>query len=507
MTNEMNENNFGVFKINGEDYVGELGLNGRDSSLTVWGGDRSISVLGHNLPDQIHGSFNDLKKVTLLDLFSLGGGNNSRQRSDGNYENRYFSEICPNYVIIGDRHIESEEKSFEAIEFVITHSNSLFYDIQSFHEVIHTNKEMVERLIADDYSKSEELYGYSSLGKKVKVGDYPIVSIFTGSYEIISFDTPLGKVEICNRPLHQSASPNGYKLENKVSCVIRFSENLNFEQANKTTPPLLSIFELILGCKQEITEYKLHSPSEKEYPEIFDIYQCRESVLKDKEKSPHPAQRLIHVESNQDEFKRVVCNWLIRQGDWQDAKWQFLGSFAENTYSTDRLIKVANMFDIIPDSAYGEKTVLAIEVENAKHECRNIFKVLPDSIERSSILGVLGRLGTKTLKHKIKIRTDIIKSKTSHDFPNIELVITQSVDCRNHFVHGGNKKFDYYANFDMICFFISTLEFIYGVSELLESGWDFDNWKSNSPMNHPFCLYLESYQFNINKLENFAAKV
>ncbi|WP_017223506.1 HEPN domain-containing protein [Moritella dasanensis] len=502
MISDWNEKNIGTFSINGKDYLGELKLSGSNSLLTVWGEDRATSVLGHNLPDQIHGSFNDLKKVTLLDLFNFGGGHNSKQRSDGNYDYRYFSEICPSYVILGDRYIAKEEQSFEAIEFFITHSSTLFFDSQTFHDVIHTNKEMVERLITEDHSKSEELYENSFPRRSIKVGDYPIVSIYTGAHEIISFDTSLGRVEICNRPLHQLASPNGYKLENKVSCTIRFTKNLNFEQANKTTPPLLSIFELILGCKLEIIEYKLHSPSTKEYPEIFDIYQCRESLNNDDEKIPHPAQRLIHVESNQDEFKRVVCNWLIKKDDWQDARWQFFGSFAENKYDTDRLIKVANMFDIIPTSAYGKKNNLPTELEAAKQECRKIFKGLPDSIERGSILGALGRLGTKTLKHKIQIRTDIIKSGASYDFTNIELVISQSVDCRNYFVHGGNQKFDYYDNLDMVCFFISTLEFIYGVSELLESGWDFNNWKYNSPMNHPFYFYLESYQFNINKLKN-----
>lgn len=507
MTNDVNEINNGTFSFNGENYVGELNLRGRDSSLTVWGEERSTSVLGHNLPDQIHGTLNDLTKVTLLDLFNLGGGNNSKQRPDGSYDYRYFSKICPSYVIIGDHYIEKEEKIFEAIEFVITNSSILFFDTQSFHDVIHTNKEMVEKLIADDYSKSEELYGYPSSGKNIKAGEYPIVSIYTGTDEIMSFDTPLGRLEICNRPLHQSAGPNGYKLENKVSCTIRFSETVNFEQANKTTAPLLSIFEVLLGCKLEIIEYKLHSPSSKEYPEIFDIYQCRDILLNDRENSPHPAQRLIQVETNQDEFKQVVCNWLLKQDDWQNARWQFLASFVKNTYGTDRLIKVANMFDIIPDSAYGKKIVLPSEVEIAKQECRKIFKGLPDSLERSSILGALGRLGTKTLKHKIQLRTDIIKSNTSYNFPNIELVIGQSVDCRNHFVHGGNQKFDYYDNFGMVCFFISTLEFIYGVSELLESGWDFDNWKSNNPMNHPFCFYMESYKFNITKLESITNKV
>lgn len=507
MTIELNEKNIGLFKINGKNYLGELRLRGRNSSLTVWGEERSTSVLGHNLTDQIHGSLNDLKKLTLLDLFNLGGGNNSRQRSDGSYEIRYFSEICPNYVIIGNDYFNKGERIFEAIEFVITHSNSLFYDSRSFHEIVHANKEMVERLIADDYSKSEKLYGFPSSVENIKFGDYPIISVFTGSHEIIAFDTSLGRLEICNRPLHQIASPDGYKLENKVSCIIRFSENLNFEQANNTTPPLLSIFEIILGCKLEIIEYKLHSQSRKEYPEIFDVYQCRDTAFTGKENRPHPSQRLIHVETNQEEFKRVVCNWLTKQDDWQDARWQFFGSFANSTYSTDRLIKVANMFDIIPDSAYVNNATLPPEIENAKQYCIKIFKGLPDSIERSSILGALGRLGTKSLKHKIKVRADIFNGKSSHNLPNIELAINQSVDCRNHFVHGGNKKFDYYAHFDMVCFFISTLEFIYGVSELIESGWNFDKWKSNTPMNHPFCFYLENYQININKLKNVTARV
>src|SRR5690606_30305862 len=144
--------------------------------------------------------------------------------------------------------------------------------------------------IADDYSRSEELYGFRSSGRNIKVGDYPVVSIFTGSHEIISFDTSLGRLEICNNPVHQLPSPYGYKLENKVSCLIRFSENLNFAQANKTTPPLLSIFELILGCKLEIMEYKIHAQSLEEYPEIFDIYQCRDRVLNGKEEIPHARQ-------------------------------------------------------------------------------------------------------------------------------------------------------------------------------------------------------------------------
>jgi hypothetical protein len=120
------------------------------------------------------------------------------------------------------------------------------------------------------------------------------------------------------------------------------------------------------------------------------------------------------------------------------------------------------------------------------------------------MLGALGRLGGKSLKEKIKIRAAIIESSISTDLIDIHKVISHSVDCRNYFVHGGNRKFDYYDNFDSVCFFINTLEFIYGVSELIDSGWNFENWISTAPMNHPFFWYIDNYNFNLKELRPLA---
>lgn len=502
MENYINEKKIGTFAINGNDYLGELKLSGEDSLLTVWGDSRATSILGHNLPGQIHCLFSDLQRATLIGLANFGGGSHSKKRPDGDYETRHYSDIYPNYVLFGDRYIDKEECTFEALEFVTSHSTTLFHDYSSFQDIMHTNKEMVEQLTTEDSFKSNELYGHSSSERDIKIGDHPIISIYTGYHELCVFDTSIGRIEIKNIPSHQLASSNGYSIENKVSCTIRFSRQLNFEQANKKLAPLLSFFELIMGRRLQVLEYKLHAPSSKEYPDTFEIYQCRNITIEEGEKTPLPAQRLIHVESNSSEFETVVKNWLARQNEWQDARWQFFGSFTENQYDTDRLIKVANMFDIIPDSAYGGKVELTTELQTAKTNCRKIFKELPESIERNSILGALGRLGTKSLKHKIQTRVAIIKSAISVDLPDIEFITEHSVDCRNHFVHGGKRKFDYYDNFDMVCFFINTLEFIYGLSELIESGWDFDNWKSNSPMNHPFVWYIENYQINLRKLQS-----
>ena len=48
-------------------------------------------------------------------------------------------------------------------------------------------------------------------------------------------------------------------------------------------------------------------------------------------------------------------------------------------------------------------------------------------------------------------------------------MIDHAIDCRNHYVHGNPAKLDYESVLD---FLTNTLEFVYGVSELIECGWD-----------------------------------
>ena len=120
----------------------------------------------------------------------------------------------------------------------------------------------------------------------------------------------------------------------------------------------------------------------------------------------------------------------------------------------------------------------------SKKLCRDAFHPLEDSPERSSVLLNLKRLGEKTLKHKIIDRYEIIKSSGFVDLKYMNDVITNSVDCRNYFVHGNYRKFDYIENFTEFCFLIDTLLFIYGISEMLEAGWTFKNWKPDELNQH-----------------------
>jgi hypothetical protein len=43
-------------------------------------------------------------------------------------------------------------------------------------------------------------------------------------------------------------------------------------------------------------------------------------------------------------------------------------------------------------------------------------------------------------------------------FLRIVMVCDEAVNCRNHYMHGGDAPFDYGNNFDTVTFFTDTLE-------------------------------------------------
>ena len=61
---------------------------------------------------------------------------------------------------------------------------------------------------------------------------------------------------------------------------------------------------------------------------------------------------------------------------------------------------------------------------------------------------------------------------------------------RNHYVHGSEASYDYRADGDALFFFTSTLEFVFGASELIECGWEIANWIGGS---HAFAELLRSW--------------
>lgn len=223
----------------------------------------------------------------------------------------------------------------------------------------------------------------------------------------------------------------------------------------------------------------------------------------DAKKKPSPSEILVNPIVDPEKFSSVLINWLNRNSTWHDARSRFFTSFREgNKYGVDRLIRSANMFDIIPSSAFPDSVNLSEELKSARDECRTIFKKLSSSPERDSVLSALGRIGKMSLKNKVRQRLNIILNVVNSNFPDLIKVTDEAVNCRNHYVHGSESKIDYSNQSNIILpFLIDTLEFVFAASELVEAGWDIKSWcRKGSVMFHPFNQYRMNYRNNLQQL-------
>jgi hypothetical protein len=196
-------------------------------------------------------------------------------------------------------------------------------------------------------------------------------------------------------------------------------------------------------------------------------------------------------------------NWLDRNDEWRSARVRFSRAFAyQNRYDIDRLVGAANMFDILPSSVYPATVALSSELEKARDDARDAFKSLPASPERDSVLGALGRIGKLSLKRKVRSRANVIAEAIPSQFPQLDLVVDQAVDCRNYYVHGTETNIDYSDNADLIQFLTDTLEFVFAVSDLVEAGWNIESWVMQpSSLSHPFAQYRIDYSRHLGELK------
>ena len=102
----------------------------------------------------------------------------------------------------------------------------------------------------------------------------------------------------------------------------------------------------------------------------------------------------------------------------------------------------------------------------------------------------------KDLKKKVRVKVDVLLNQLdSQDLPRLHEVTDHAVDCRNHYVHGNAAKLNYEH---ALVFLTNTLEFVYGVSQLIECGWNSKYLKEMDFRDHPFANYMKHYEENIS---------
>lgn len=471
---------------NGMELQGELCLQGAATTLDLY----SSSFFDRHVSADIFGVFYDRSKVSLINCVTMSGISGTRDSED-----YHCSSIFPHFVIFGDQRISSSCRIIRELRFTVDDAATLFNDFDAFGSVINAKPHM-EHIIEAQAKQ---------IGRKIEIEGHPLLLYFTGKYEIFSVDTVLGKISATHHPSWKSPGSEGIHVNNTIRINISFYSEKSIDEAIESVLDILVFLEVIAGRPQNISNLGFFPVSAQDHSEPLDVYWCTppQREPNNESRKPNSFDLPLQAASNSDEFSNVLKRWMERHDEWRNARSRFSTAFAyQDSYSIDRIVGAANMFDILPSCAYPEPVTLPPDLAEARNNARKVFLALPPSPERDSVLSALGRIGKATLKRKVRSRAKLITDVVGDQFPDLELVVDQAIDCRNYYVHGSDAKIDYSIHFAQVQFFTDTLEFIFAASDLMESGWDITTWiTQGSTLSHPFSQYCFYYSQMLSTLE------
>lgn len=494
----------------GRKFRGEFKLAGMESSLSldVLNSRLSGDKLSEFFPDSsqdvksIKGVLDDSKKVSLLHCMATGFGPHPVGKRF-TYNNRF----SPLFAVFGDHHISHNEKKITGVSFTVDDANILFYDPELFGAIEDIDEATADINEATELRRFvEQIAQYNDYGSEIEISEHPQVFYFSGKTEIFRAETSLGTVSALNKIKGTFGSSKGFKIENVVSVNLEFAKMVSINDAVEKTFKVLRFLELLAGRPQNLLKFLVRKETGQTKPEELEVYGSSFPRY-DRPENEQISRKLISPVRNPEEFSQVLANWLERHDSRLYAGSKFFCSFGKRVYDADRLVSSAGMFDVLPKGDFPRKPELDHKIRTAVEESKRIWKDAQESVKGDnesekqcrSILGTLGRLEKNvTLTEKICHRAENIIKKIGDKVPELDWVIGKAVVCRNHYTHRG--KLETIKNCDKVKNFLTdTLEFVFAVSELIEAGWDIENWEYNRST-HPFGHYLGNYK---NRLENY----
>jgi ApeA N-terminal domain 1 len=390
-----------------------------------------------------------------------------------------------------------------AIRIFLGDASALFYDSDafgmsdSFAMSKDSRRAIINQIVMAKSAKRE---------RQIAIGPSPAIFYFTGKSEIITVQTRIGEVSVRHNLVYNFGT--GIGVDDSISVDVAFDKGLSIDEAILHVKTILKFFDVIAGRPQtaEKIEIKIETQDNdgrgSPWLTVYWPMAPRRQMKPDKQ-DLYSMDILVKAVEEPEMFSRVLTNWLDRHEAWSDARVRFSECFSkQHTYSHDRLVAAANMFDILPASAVPPDIELSGEIKGAIDRSREAFRALSQSVERDSILSALGRLGKANLKQKIRYRANMLVSAVGDRLSEITLVTDEAVNCRNHYVHGTAPRFDYNSHGAMPLFFTDTLEFVFAISDMIEAGWDFKKWfKTPVAMRHPFAAYRYNYKRQLRELK------
>lgn len=436
--------------------------------------------------------------VTFLDCVVEGGTSFFGSAVDGR---KHETRVYPHFALAGGKPL-SDHTTVRGLGVLVDDFASIYDDFDAFGADLEAEKRIGS--ILEDFEKR--------IGRKVEIGDHPMVAYYSGRGTLFDVEVPFGSVSTWNRVGQGMGSTKGVAITNEVMTNLAFAPAISFMQAIRHLEDVLGFLHIVTGRRQNVLRLELEAdlPNTPRHEAIFDVHWStppQRSELLDDE-PPHPADLPLNAGHDAKTFAAVMAQWLGMSAQRLDARLQFFNGFSRgNHFNIDRLVSGANMFDILPVNAAPADVALPEELQKAKIEAKAIFKALPSSPERDSVLGALGRIGKANLKQKARHRAAIIRKRTVL-FPDLDFVLDEAINCRNHYVHGSAAKIDYRAHFaEVVPFFTRTLEFVFATSDLIDAGWN-ANKALGLPTtgSHPFGDYRARYPSDLKRLKALLAQ-
>lgn len=453
--------------------------------LTVDGADTVLRLIGKNLSsmrdanvlygETIRAHVSCIDCIWTGTTFSLGEVTHAEQGT-----------VFPHYVTQGQRFFDPATDRVEALTFRFTDIDLLFGDSDSVGSFL-ASQEL-----------SEAVLTAARKGAVASPGAKPVISYFDGHVEAWALDSEIGKISIRNMVTVESARPFTHNLE----MSVRFSAPVDLKKSMDYLLLIRQGMSILAGRAQALEGIKLtvHDPETAAVGHrlLRLSWSLSPSGPPKSDAPPRPFAFPLDLRCRSEEFSAVLSKWFARAEAWNWPRARYVRSLeAGQHYSDDRLIAAANMFDLIPDSEYPAPEPLAPEILEAAAQVRALFKGLPDSIERNSVLGTIARFGKLSLPKKVICRGDIVLSHLGSKLPGLQKVLKAAVLCRNHFVHGSD--FDLHRLGAYMHLMTDALEFVFVASELIELGWDARSWASHGNSGgHRLTDFLATYATTID---------
>ncbi|MGR5539013.1 HEPN domain-containing protein [Vibrio campbellii] len=446
---KMTESINGQFEIKGNKHVSGVLIDTKKYEFKCWSSE-FFFVENHS---NIYGITHDNKTLSLLNCISY------ESQRFGIDSVTYSNTIQPHIALTGKMRVDPNNDKFYSISLVVGNSHALLGSFRSFGYINFPDDGLVSQLNAQEHAPSF-------------VAEHkPILAYFNGDFDIFSQDTELGVISASNYVSTGGGfNSDGVSIRNKVVLTVKFHTSKTLNEALNIAHKVSLLLRFIAGDNVFFEDISVSDGSENNFQILYDTYSWGENL--DNTKSANP---LIDISS--EDFPQFLVSWFSHV-DRDIVRYSFYDGFLKGrSYSSDRLIKAANMFDIFPSSKVNSKKVLKQEetekLKSLKKHIKEEFSELNDI--KDSLLMSIGFLTRKSLKDRVNERITMIESylaSREFDLEDIYFILGLAIKARNYHVHGSEfKQLTPHQMHQFQALFTCFFEYIYAVSELIECGW------------------------------------